>query len=161
MHKKFIIISLIMITVFTLAGDVFSQHRRNGRGERWRDMPPPPPGFDHMKGMCFGEDEYMRNRLNLGDEQIKTISQINSRFGARLSEYREQLRPLRLELQKLLLSKNIDLLKVRTVLKKISDIELEIRITKIEQRLAIEKTLTPAQHKILDEEKKWMRRRND
>ena len=149
-----------MFLIF-IAGDIFSQPRHMGRGEGWRDTPPPPPGFGHMKGMCFDDDDYMREKLKLSDEQIQTISNINKKFGDRLYDYRNKLSPLGQQLRNLLLSKDIDLSKIRSVLKKISDIELEIRITKIEHRLAIEKTFTPAQREILNQEKRWMRHRDD
>lgn len=160
MQKQLIIISLAMIIMF-ITGDIFSQPRRMGRGERWNEMAPPPPGFGHMRGMCFEDDDYMREKLNLNDDQIKTIGNLNKKFGDRLELYRNKLLPLRRKLKTLLLSNNIDLDKIRVVLKEISDVELEVRITKIEHRLAIEKVFTPGQREILNKEKRWMRHRDD
>lgn len=159
MQKKSIIISLVMIFMF-ITGDVFSQYRRMGRGERLNEMHP-PPGFGHMRGMCFEDDDYMREKLNLNDDQIKTIGNLNKQFGDRLALYRNKLQPLRQKLKTLLLSNDIDLDKIRVVLKEISDVELEVRITKIEHRLAIEKVFTPGQREILNKEKRWMRHRDD
>lgn len=161
MYKKLILLSLIILGASS-GTELYSQSRHGVRMrfELRQGTPPPGTGFGHLGGICFGDDNYMRETLNLSDSQIKNISQINKDYGNRLFSLRSKLRPLNNDLRDLLLSKNIDLKKVRAILTEISGIEIEIRITKIEHRIAIENIFTPDQLEILNKEKRWMRRGN-
>ncbi len=161
MRKKIIILLLVILGAF-FSSDAFSQPRSGGRMGHGLEpvTPPPDPGFGHLGGMCFGDDNYMRGTLNFSNTQIESISKINKDFGNKLYLLRKKLRPLNQSLIDHLLSSNIDLKKVREILTEISGIEIEIRMTKIEHRMAIENIFTPDQQKMLNQEKRWMRNRN-
>lgn len=103
--------------------------------------------------VCFGDHEYLRERLNITDKQIEKISEINKKYMQELMQYKEKIEPQKIKLKSLLLSENIDLQDIRSTLKKISNLKVEIRFLRIKQRLEIEKILTPSQRERLRNER--------
>lgn len=111
-------------------------------------------GKGHMEGMkgkmgqemCFGDKKHMRETLKLTDNQITSISKINHKYIDKLAVYRDKLEPNKILLKKLLLNSiNINIVKIRNLLKKISNIEIEIRLIKILQRSEIENVFSARQ----------------
>ncbi len=93
----------------------------------------------------FGNVERLKRMLNLTEQQVNKIERINLRFKKKHLSFKENIAPLRYRLRRLLLEDNVNLTKVRRVLKKIERIKFEIRFHKIKHRIAIEKILTPKQ----------------
>jgi hypothetical protein len=156
MRKKIIILSSVIIIMFT-AGDIFSQPR----GEMEMMQNSPLAFFKHLEGICFSEYDFMRFELELSDEQINSISGINNEFGSKLNLNYKKLLPLKNDLRVLLLSKEINLEKVKSKLQEISTIEIDIQITKIMHRIAIEKIFNNRQMEKLSTEKKWILRHSN
>ena len=104
-------------------------------------------------GMCFGNPELMKEKMGLSDKQIKKIEKINLNYQKFFLEKREKLQPKRIKLRKLLLEEKVDLEEVKDILKDMSEVEVDIRIARIKQRIEIEKILT-------DEQKKKIRQHN-
>ena len=96
-------------------------------------------------GPLFGNPERMKKELGLTDDQVKKIAEINKSHQMKKLDYREKLAPKDIQLKKLLLEDNVDMVRVRALLKEISDIRVEMQVLRIEHRLEIEKVLTPDQ----------------
>ncbi len=114
-----------------------------------------------MKGKCYGNQEFMRQKLNLTEDQIKRISDINGKYMGKLLRFRDKLIPGKKRLKRMLLKEKLNFNKIRAVLKEISDIEIEIRLLKIRQRLEIEKVFTPSQRRNLKRGRLLDRTEND
>lgn len=106
----------------------------------------------------IGSPEAMKEKLGLSDEQIYKISEINIDYKKRYLEYREKIAPKKARLRRMLLEENVDLQGVRSLLKEISDLRLEVKMLRIKQRLDIEKILTPSQRTRVKASKREMRR---
>ena len=96
-------------------------------------------------GSVFGDPARMQKELGLTGEQMKKISEINNNHERKMLDYREQLAPKYIQLKKLLLDDNVNIDKVRPLVKEISDLRAELQILRIQHRLEIEKVLTPEQ----------------
>ena len=144
---KFLSPFIIILTIFTIElrakqgsmemhmdrdKDGFQRPMMMRRGMRNKGM---------MGGKCYGDPEHMKNILKLTDEQITKIGYINGRYKSRLIKYRDKLYSKKQRLRKLLLFKKINFNRLKNILKSISNIEIEIRLIKIKQRLEIEKIL--------------------
>ena len=131
-------IALVAMLVFGLAAESDAQMRGRGRDHR------PGCGMER-EGFCFGDHGFLRERLGLSDEQIRSVAGVNRGFAKRLKALKERIDPLQRELHGLLRVDEIDLEKTRTMLKQIAEVEVEMRMARIEQRLAIEKVFTEEQ----------------
>lgn len=131
-------IALVAMLVIGLAAESDAQMRGPGRDRR------PGCGIER-EGFCFGDPDFLRERLGLSDEQIRSVAGVNRDFAKRLKALKERIAPLQRELQGLLRADEIDLEKARTVLKQIADVEVEMRMARIEHRQAIERLLTKEQ----------------
>lgn len=97
------------------------------------------------RGHFFGDPERMKKDLNLTDEQVARIEGINKEHRKKMLDYKEKLAPREIQLKKLLLEDTVDMARVRTLLKEIGDLRVELQALRIEHRLDIEKVLTPDQ----------------
>jgi Spy/CpxP family protein refolding chaperone len=93
----------------------------------------------------FGDLIKLQKEIGLSDDQVKKIGDINTNFEKRMLTIKEKLVPMRIQLQKLLIEDVIEMDKVKNLLREISDIRIDIHITRIEHRIEIEKVLTPEQ----------------
>ena len=109
-----------------------------GRGMMGRGM----MGKGMMGGRCYGDRDNMKRNLKLTEKQIIKIGQINGKYKTKLINFRDKLFPKKQKLRGFLLNKKVNFDKLKLLLKDISDIEIEIRMIKIMQRLEIEKVLT-------------------
>ncbi len=118
------------------------------------------PGYEkgYYRGPWYGNLEVMQEKLGLSDGQVEKITAINANFRKQMLDHREKLAPKNIQLRKLLLEDNVNISNVRANLREIYDIKIEIRITMIEHRLAIENVLTEKQKNRLRIERKKMRR---
>jgi Spy/CpxP family protein refolding chaperone len=146
MRKRTLMVTLIVV-ISLITANLSAQMRDRGR------MMHRDGDFRHHHGMCYGDPQHMRMNLKLTDKQIEQIGKINLKFRNILIEYRERLVPKRNMLRKFLLSDKINFNDVRTLLREISDIEIEMRIIKIKHRLEIEKVLTKTQRDRLRKER--------
>jgi Spy/CpxP family protein refolding chaperone len=96
-------------------------------------------------GPVFGDPARMQKDLGLTDEQVKKIADINKNHERKMLDYREKLAPKNIQLRRLLLDETVDMVKVRSLVKEIADLRAELQILRIQQRLDIEKVLTPEQ----------------
>ncbi len=112
----------------------------------------------HYQGIWFGNPDVMRERLNLSPEQMRQIASINERYQGIMTGLREKLRPLREQLRTEMLKRSVDRHRVRTILEKISKVEVEIRYNRITHRLDMEKVLTAEQKNMLQYEQRYQRR---
>jgi Spy/CpxP family protein refolding chaperone len=152
---KKIMITLMLAAVTLTGTGLFAQ------GREWRDGPPPPPEEgDSFFHRCFGDRGFLRNNLQLSDEQIEKVAGINENFRKRHDELRERMRPRRIELKALLLAEKIDFDSVRKKLREISEIEVELKIIQIQHRLSLQEILTPEQKKQLIRERREMKHRH-
>lgn len=143
--KKQLFILYSIIIMFTLTNDIV--FAKGGTGKEWSKGRGKPECFemDHRKGRIYGDPEVLKKKLGLSDEQVNKISEINLKYKKNLMEHKEKIAPKRIRLQRMLLDENVDLKKVRSLLKEISNLQVEVRMERIKQRLEIEKVLTPSQ----------------
>jgi Spy/CpxP family protein refolding chaperone len=106
---------------------------------------PPMKGAPGQGPMFFGNPVVFKQELGLSDQQIAKIEHINSEHQRKMLDWREKLEPKHIQLERLLLEDNVNLNNVRSVLREIADIRIEIHMLKIAHRLEIEKVLTAEQ----------------
>ena len=102
-------------------------------------------GQRHHKKMFFGNTEKMKKKLELTDSQVNKIEKINIKFKRKFLKNKEAIAPKRIRLKRLLLEDEINLKKVRSLLREMSDVKINLRMSRIRHRIAIEKVLTPEQ----------------
>lgn len=144
--KKTLIVTLFFMLSLTTVD--LSAQMRGQRGRMHMD------GDYQHHGMCYGDPQHMRVNLKLTDKQIEQIGKINLKYRNILIEYRERITPKREMLRKLMVSEKINFNDVRTLLREISDIEVEMRLIKIKHRWEIERVLTNAQRERLRQERR-------
>jgi Spy/CpxP family protein refolding chaperone len=144
--KKVLILFLVAVFIAAFSGDGVLA-KRPFEKER-----PERHGF-------IGNPEVMKEKLGLSDEQIDKISEINLDYKKRYLEYREKIAPKKTRLRRMLLEEDVDLQGVRSLLKEISNLRLEVIMLRIKQRLDIEKILTPSQRTRVKASQREMRRR--
>ena len=132
-------------------------NKKNKHGEReevnQRDHRPP-----HHKGLHFSDPQFLKEKLNLSDDQITKIGKINLKFKKAHLDIREKLEPKKIQLEKLLLDDNINLKKVKSKLKEIEEYDTERAFLQIKHRVEIEKVLTKKQKDKLKNEQKFKRK---
>jgi Spy/CpxP family protein refolding chaperone len=100
----------------------------------------------------------MKERLGLSPEQMREIASMNERYHEIMTRLREKMRPLRVDLRSEMLKRDPERERIRTILEKISEVEVEIRFNRISHRLDMEKVLTPEQKRKLQYERRYHRR---
>lgn len=156
MKRLFITASLLAIISF--GNDIYAQGMGMGPG-MMRE------GFDGGHPMrerhFFGDPEELKESLDLSDSQIEAISTINEKMRTEFKKYKKEIRPKLEKLRKLIMKEDVKVDEVRTILKQISEIEVEIRLLKIKHRLELEKVLTPEQKSKMIKEAKKRHRHDD
>jgi len=106
-----------------------------------------PPHMRERKAgpMLFGNPAAMKQELGLTDAQITRIEEINLAHRKQMLEFKEKIDPKETRLKRLLLEDNPNLATVRSALREISDLKIEVHMLKISHRLEIEKVLTAEQ----------------
>ncbi len=107
-------------------------------------------------GHLFGDPARLQKELGLTDAQVVKITDINKEHQKKMLAYREKLAPMKIRLQRELLEDNVDMAKVRALVKDMSDIKVELQVLRIQHRLDIEKTLTPEQKAKMKAHRKHM-----
>lgn len=154
--------AVILVSALILcSGSLMAEKGENpGTDEPGGPMHPPrgPMGGPGPHGPFFGDPELMKKKLGLSDEQVRKISGINQTYKNKLEGYHDKIDPKFARLRVLLLEDKVNLKEVRSVMKEISDIDLEIRMLGISHRLDIEKVLTKEQKDKLRNERRNMRK---
>ncbi len=140
MNKKIWLIMIVTL-ITMLSVNVFADGR-GGRfhGERGK-------GFHHRKGRHggFHNLERMKELLSLNDSQVKKIAALNLNHKKKMLELIEKAAPKEIQLRRLLLEDKVDLSKVESLLKEISELRFQMRFNKIKHRLEIRNLLTDEQ----------------
>lgn len=127
--------------------------------QRGGDMRGDGKGCPMMKGHdgpVFGDPAKLQKDLGLTDAQVVKIADINKEHQKKMLDYREKLAPMKIQLQRQLLEDNVDMAKVRALIKDMSGIKAELQVLRIQHRLDIEKTLTPEQKAKMKAHRKQM-----
>ncbi len=166
--KKNIILTIVftVIAVTAITGIVM----------RFRERPVRPPGMG-MRMMGPGMDEggpmmegnfigkhfckpgFMKNELNLSEEQIRKIDELNRHYAEESRKSIDALEPERKRMRELLSKPDPDLKEIRDLLMKNSGIHTELRILRIKQGIEINRILTPEQLKLLKDRRNEMFRK--
>jgi Spy/CpxP family protein refolding chaperone len=161
MKKIFIIITALTSVMFTDA--IISAHpggsgRRmmSENGDHDKDYHSSGKG-PHPEERCFHDQNYMKDVLGLNAAQIEKIDSINKEYREQISGLTSKIKPLHGELKNIILAEELDLAAAKSILQKISSIEVEMRFMRIKHRNDIEKVLTPEQKKKFRDEKRRMR----
>jgi Spy/CpxP family protein refolding chaperone len=139
-HKPIIMAIAAFALAMSVSAAAFAQPH-HGKG----DCPCMKKGAPGQGPMFFGNPAVFKQELGLTDQQIAKIENINTEHHKKMLEWREKLEPKHIQLERLLLENNVNLNSVRSVLREIADMRIEIDMLKIAQRLEIEKVLTAEQ----------------
>lgn len=134
--------------IFTVAMVMFALHPLYSQPHGPHSKGPAVCPFAKEKAhppLFFGNPDRLKQELGLTDQQIAKIEQINLEYRKRMLEQREKLEPKKVQLERVLLDENVNLQQVRTLLREMADIRIEIHMIKIMHRLDIEKVLTQEQ----------------
>jgi Spy/CpxP family protein refolding chaperone len=159
-----IVILLVIINIVLIRGQQFfpvmgpEKFFGDGRPpmfmERGGDMP------GHRLGRNFCTPEFMEQRLGLSVEQKDKINMLNDKYEKELSSFFENSRQQRDKLKEILQKDGEpDYNVVRTLLEKISSINVEIQLIRIKQGKEIDSILTQKQREILHKERELMFKR--
>ena len=140
--KKLIVPLLVILAVSFTDSSLLARKGKHREGH-FKEGPHGHGGNGHR--MFFGNPEMMKKELGLSDEQVDKISEINLDYKKKLLEIQKEISPKGITLQVMLLEDDVNLKNVRSLLREIADLKIEIRMLRIKQRLEIEKTLTRTQ----------------
>lgn len=98
--------------------------------------------------------EFMRETLELNDDQIGRINALNETFEKEYDRLFEKIAPERNRLRTLIRQDNPDMKEVKSTLEKISSFNVEIQFLRIKQGKIISTILTPEQMKKLKHERR-------
>jgi hypothetical protein len=162
MNNKLILILITGILASFALGALFTRNFHisppgKHHSEEFRGRP-----VMHPRGNPYGRDfcnpEFMRSRLELNEEQIKSVEKLNTRFDNEYSRFNKELMPLHNKLKDILSNPDPDMDRVRETMKQISDLELEVRILRISQGAEISKIIPPDKMEMLHHERRMMYR---
>jgi Spy/CpxP family protein refolding chaperone len=154
MKKTAIIFFILLLAAPTL----YAQHHRGPGFDDHRRGPRGPRHHHHRRGRLWGNPEALKYRFNLSDTQINKIKAINKKYHQKHVQRRDKMYYLRRTLRSIILAPEIDKAKLRSILKKISALEADLRYYKIMHRYEIEKVLTPEQRRMVRDERRRHRR---
>lgn len=106
------------------------------------------------------EPERMQKQLSLSKDQTGKIRKINEDFRKKNEAMRAEIEPRHDSLREELMAENVDLEKIRGMMKSSSDKMIEMRMLRIQHRLEIENVLTPEQKKKWRENHREMMKKN-
>lgn len=159
MNNRITVIILSAVIVLLVAfGIIYDRKIRYGYG--------PFPGFRHHDGIMhetgpgrnFCTPEFMKERLNLSDEQIGKITVLNETFDREHDLLMKKIEPERENLRAILKQDNPDMKQVRAILEKIGAVNIDIHMLRINQGRIISTILDPEQKEKLERERRMFRR---
>lgn len=157
MNNRIIIIILssiiVLLVTFGFVSGIYSPGKSSwqGRQHGWMMDPMGP-------GRPFCTPEFMRDKLELSEEQISKITILNDTFEKEHERLFKSTLPYRDKLRELLKQDNPDMNQVRKLLEKISAADVEIQILRIKQGRTISSMLTPEQNEKLRREHRMSRK---
>lgn len=159
-----IILSVIIAILVTVNILMFRDHREPpfmsgpGGGPEFMDEGPGMKGGHPMPGNRFGRNfcgpDFMKEKLNLSSGQIEKIEALNTKFAEENDVIFESMKPERDRLRKILApDEDADMNEVRRILEKISSLNVELQLLRINQGREIDGILSADQKKILRSER--------
>lgn len=140
MTRKILVIVLVASVVINLAAVLtFGFYWWGERGPR-RGFPPRPKGERPGRGASL-----LQERLNLTEEQIRSIDANSEEMRSKTSALRERLSEKRKDLTALLGQPELDRGKADAILEEISTMQTELEVLAFENLREIGKILTPGQ----------------
>jgi Spy/CpxP family protein refolding chaperone len=136
--SKFLVTAAALLLLVQPA--LYAQHGGGMKGGR--DGGKECPMMKGHDGPVFGDPVRMQKELGLTDAQVVKIADINKEHKKKMLGYKEKLAPMKIQLKRQLLEDNVDMAKVRALIKDMSDLKVELQVLRIQHRLDIEKTLT-------------------
>ena len=160
-----IILSVIIAILVTVNILMFRDHREPpfmqgpGNGPEFMNEGPGMQGRHHMPGNRFGRNfcgpEFMREKLNLSSDEITKIEELNRKFGEENDEIFRKMEPEKERLRNILQKDDKpDIAEVKRTLEKMSSLNVEIQILRIQQGSEIDSILSTEQKKTLRSERK-------
>lgn len=143
---KKVILMLLLAVLF------LSCSKEKGPGPDGLGVPPVGGNERPMMGgpgPVFGKKGHYRDGLKLSDEQEEKFREINQKYWDLHGQLQKTAQPHLDELREVLLEEEIDYDKVREVLAKLSDYEIEKQIMMIKHRIELESVLSDEQLKKL------------
>ncbi|HPS58551.1 MAG TPA: Spy/CpxP family protein refolding chaperone [Spirochaetota bacterium] len=158
MNNRITVIILSAVIVLLVAfGVIYDRKMRCGFG--------PFPGYGHrdsmMRGMGPGRNfctpEFMKERLDLSEEQIVKINVLNEAFDREHDLLMKKIEPEREKLRDLLKQDNPDMKQVRAILEKIGAVNIDVHMLRINQGRVISTILNSEQKEKLERERRMFR----
>jgi Spy/CpxP family protein refolding chaperone len=113
---------------------------------------PAPPGMGGGQQMQKQRMVRVRanvaDKLNLTDQQKKDMQKLRIDMEKKNTPLESQIRLARLEIQQLMLADSPDRAKIEKQMKEVSDVELKIKLNRLDHAFAVKGILTPEQQKI-------------
>jgi len=159
-------LTIFFVCFIVGVGFVFSlPERKHEIGKRECMRPEIGPGYGERESIGpeigpkheMGKLLKLRKELNLTDEQVKTLEKINMDYKKEEIKKQTDIKIIRLELAETLRQNKPDFAAVRSKVKQIAEIQLDLKLAMID---AIEKgfnVLTEEQHEKLNQLKKEQR----
>ncbi len=144
-RQKIIIAATAIALAILIAGGAAQAQRRQQGGPRGKDMGPGRECAMHNCPMFFGNPDRMKKELGLNDSQVNSIQDINQRYKRQFLDFKEKLAPKRVQLQRLMIEDTIDLNQVRQKMQEISAIMVDMKMLHVQQKVEIDRVLTPEQ----------------
>jgi len=159
-----IILSVIIAILVTVNILMFRDHREPpfmpgpGSGPEFMNEGPGMKGGHHMPGNRFGRNfcgpEFMREKLNLSNEQVAKIEELNRKFGEENDVIFRKIEPEKEKLKNILQkSDKPDMTQVRKTLEKMASLNIELQLLRIKQGSEIDSILSAEQKKNLRSER--------
>ena len=158
MNNRITVIILSAVIVLLVAfGIIYDRKMRAPFG--------PFTGYGHrdsmMRGMGPGRNfctpDFMKERLNLSDDQIAKINVLNDAFDSEHDLLLKKIESEREKLRDLLKQENPDMKQVRAILEKIGAVNIDIQMLRIGQGRIISTILNPVQKEKLERERRMFR----
>jgi len=165
MNNRIIIIILSALVVILVSINIFMMRRGGeppfmpGHGPEFiSEGPGMMRGGPHMPGNRFGRNfcgpDFMKEKLNLNDDQIKRIESLNTKYNEESSKYFRDLKPEQDKLRNIIGTANPDLAEARRILERMAALNVELHLVKIRQGSEIDGILTPEQKERLHSERR-------
>lgn len=146
MIKKALLAGLILPGLLLLAASSLEAqpHRKKADPGEGKSMMM-EKRMNRAPGMRCMNPMMMKTHLGLSDDQAGKIDAIRLDYSKKILEYREKAAPKKIAVRRLLLEDNVDITRIRSLVKELGDLNVEMRMLKIQEHLDTDKVLTPAQ----------------
>lgn len=104
--------------------------------------------------------EKMKSQLELSDEQFEKIKAIGAKYNERRSQMKAQLREARSGVRALMQADTLDRERIRAGLERNAKLRVDLGMLRVDQRIEMERVLTPGQKEMLRKKMKERRLKN-